>query len=455
MTAEISEKRNPITEGVIWKQLLLFFFPILLSLFFQQLYNMADTMIVGRFVGKEALSAVGGSTGMLTKMIVEFFIGLTSGTTVVVAQYYGAKEEDRVSVAVHTSMVFSVVLGVGIMVIGIPLSPWMLSAMGTPQDIMDLSVFYLRIYFLGIIGNLLYNTGASILRAVGDSRRPLYILIATCFLNILLDVVLIVMFRLGVMGAALATIASQFLSSVMVLLCLMRTKDMHRVCLQKLHMNLAMLKRVVQVGFSAGLQSVMFGISNLIVQGGINSLGTDHVAAWTVHRNIDGLFWMVITAFCSAITTFTGQNYGANKPDRVRKGMRCCMMMTVGISLILSWIFYNWAVLGFGLFTDDAAVTELGISIMRYLCPYYVIYVAVEVFSGALRGVGDCWMPMILCLFGVCILRSGWILLAVPGKRTLENILFSYPLTWFITTAMFIIYYLFFSKLRIRKRIIP
>lgn len=199
----------------------------------------------------------------------------------------------------------------------------------------------------------------------------------------------------------------------------------------------------------------MFGLSNLIVQGSVNSLGTDYVAAWTVHRNIDGLFWMVISSFCAAITTFTGQNYGAGKPDRVRRGMRCCMMMTLGSSLVMSWIFYNWAILGFQLFTDDAAVTEIGIHMMQYLCPFYITYVAVEVFSGTLRGVGDCWMPMILCLFGVCILRSGWILVVVERAGTMETILFSYPLTWVITTIMFMIYYLFFSKLRIRSRIIP
>lgn len=455
MTVEMMERKNQITEGVIWKQLLIFFFPILFSMFFQQLYNMADAMIVGRFVGKEALSAVGGSTGMLTKMIVEFFVGLTSGTTVVVAQYYGAKQAERVSCAVHTSIVFSIVIGIVIMAVGVPLAPWMLAAMGTPADIMELSVLYLRIYFLGIIGNLLYNTGASILRAVGDSKSPLYILIATCMLNVFLDVVLIIVLGLGVLGAAVATIVSQFLSTVMVMCCLMRTRDMHRFSFGKLHMNLSMLFRVVQVGFSAGLQSVMFGISNVIVQSGVNSLGTDYVAAWTAHRNIDGLFWMVISSFCAAITTFTGQNYGAGKPDRVRRGMRCCMAMTVGSSLVMSVIFYKWGIYGFHLFTDDAVVIENAVRIMRYLCPFYVTYVAVEVFSGALRGVGDCWMPMFLCLFGVCIIRSSWIMVAVPRKRELETILFSYPLTWIITTGMFIIYYLYFSKLRIRKRIIP
>lgn len=449
-----SEGKNPITEGVIWKQLLLFFFPILFSMFFQQLYNMADAMIVGRFVGKKALSAVGGSAGMLTKLIVEFFVGLTSGTTVVVAQYYGAKQREAVSEAVHTSLMFSIVIGAVIMILGIPLASGMLGLMGTPAEIMGDSALYLRIYFLGIIGNLLYNTGASILRAVGDSKRPLYILIITCFLNVLLDALFIIIFHWGVMGAALATIVSQFLSAIMVLICLVRVKDMHQVSLKKMHINLPVLFSVVRVGLSAGLQSVMFGISNVIVQSGINSLGTDYVAAWTVHSKIDGLFWMVITSFCAAITTFTGQNYGAGKMQRVRKGMCCCMLMTLGVSVILSVILYHWSIYGYRLFTTDPVVYQTGFRIMRYLCPFYVIYVAVEVFSGALRGVGDCWMPMILCFFGVCIIRSGWILLMLPKNRDFETILFSYPLTWTITTGMFIVYYLCFSKLRIRKRII-
>ena len=217
--------QNQITEGVIWKQLLLFFFPILFGTFFQQLYNTADAVIVGRFVGKEALAAVGGPTGTLINLLVGFFVGLSSGATVIISQFYGAKQPDRVSRAVHTSIAFSIVGGIVLMVIGVAGAPWALSAMGTPDDILNHAVLYMRIYFLGVIGNLIYNMGAGILRAIGDSKRPLYFLIASCFTNIVLDIVFVVFLHMGVMGAALATIISQLISAVLVIIVLMKTKE--------------------------------------------------------------------------------------------------------------------------------------------------------------------------------------------------------------------------------------
>ncbi len=440
--------RNQIIEGVIWKQLLLFFFPILFGTFFQQLYNAADAMIVGRFVGKEALSAVGGSTGMLTQMIVGFFVGLSSGASVIISQYYGAKRPEMVGYAVHTAVAFSILSGVVMMILGILLTPFMLSAMGTPEDVMDLSIQYLRIYFLGMVANLIYNTGAAILRAVGDSRRPLYFLMASCLFNIVLDLLLVVVLGLGVAGAAIATICSQLLSAVLVAVCLMRTKDMYRLSWRQVGLDGRMLKRIIRIGFPAGLQSVMYGFSNVIIQAGFNSLGTDTVAAWAAYSKIDAVFWMMVNSFGIAITTFVGQNYGAGKLDRVRKGVGSCMRMTVAASVIMAVLIYNWGVYGYQLFTTDAEVIRIGIEMMRYLAPVYVTYVAIEILSGALRGVGDCWIPMMLCCVGVCVLRVTWVLIVVPRKRDIFTIMFSYPLTWVITTVLFTIYYLFFSALR-------
>ncbi len=321
------ETGNQITEGVIWKQLLLFFFPILFGTFFQQLYNAADAMIVGRFVGKEALSAVGGSTGMLTQMVVGFFVGLSSGASVIISQYYGAKRPEMVGYAVHTAMAFSIVSGIVMMVAGIWLAPFMLEAMGTPEDVMELSVLYLRVYFAGIIANLIYNTGAAILRAVGDSKRPLNILMVSCLINIAVDVVLVVFLKMGVLGAALATIMSQLLSAVLVVICLMKTRDMYRLDWRLVRLDGRMLKRIIRIGFPAGLQSVMYGLSNVIIQAGINSLGTNTVAAWAAYSKIDAVFWMMVSSFGIAITTFVGQNYGAGKMERVRKGVGSCMKM--------------------------------------------------------------------------------------------------------------------------------
>jgi len=449
---EIDVKTNKITEGVIWQQLLLFFFPILFGTFFQQLYNAADAIVVGRFVGKEALSAVGGSTGMLTQVVVGFFVGLSSGSAVMISQYYGARRPEMVGYAVHTSIAFSILAGLVIMALGIWLAPAMLMAMDTPADVLELSVVYLRIYFAGIIGNLIYNMGAAILRAIGDTRRPLYFLIASCLVNIALDVFFVVGLHMGVMGAALATIISQAFSAVLVILVLVKAQDMYRLNLKQIRIDSLMLKRIVRIGFPAGLQSVMYSSSNVIIQSSINALGTNTVAAWAAYSKLDSVFWMIVNAFGISVTTFVGQNYGARKPERVREGIRCCMVMTLVVSLLISFLIYNWGIYGFQLFSTDADVVRIGIDMMRYLTPFYVTYVTIEILSGALRGVGDCWVPMILCCFGVCALRITWILLAVPLKRDMYTIMFSYPMTWVVTTVLFIIYYLFFSKLKMGKK---
>lgn len=251
-TENVIEKENKIVTGVIWQQLLLFFFPILFGTFFQQLYNAADAVIVGRFVGKEALSAVGGGTGTLIQLLVGFFVGLSSGATVIISQYYGAKRAEMVGYAVHTSIAFSLVAGVGMMIVGITAAPWALRAMSTPEDILGPSTTYIRIYFLGVIGNLIYNMGAGILRAVGDSKRPLYFLIVSCLTNIVLDIAFVIGLHRGVAGAALATILSQALSAVLVLWVLMRTKDMHRLELRKIRFDGRMFRRIIRIGLPAG-----------------------------------------------------------------------------------------------------------------------------------------------------------------------------------------------------------
>ena len=444
-------KANGITEGSIFGQLLLFFFPILFGTFFQQLYNTADAVVVGRFVGKQALAAVGGTTSTLINLMVGFFVGLSSGATVVISQYYGAKKADKVHWAVHTSVAFSVIGGVLFMAVGLVGARWALTAMHTPEDVMDHAVTYIRIYFLGMVPNLLYNMGAGILRAVGDSRRPLYFLIGSCFVNIILDVVLVAVLRMGVAGAALATISSQLFSAILVILCLTRTQDMYKVEWRKIRIDSRMLQRIIRIGIPAGMQSVMYNISNIIIQAGVNNLGTDNVTAWATYGKVDGLYWMMINALGIAATTFVGQNYGAGKMVRVHRGVRTCMVMTILASLGMSFLIYRYGVYGYELFTTDQDVITIGIAMMRYLAPLYVEYVAIEILSGALRGVGDCWRPMIISLLGVCVLRVGWILIAVPLKRDIYTIMFSYPLTWVTTTMLFVIYYLFFGKLKIEK----
>ena len=439
---------NGITEGVIWKQLLIFFFPILFGTFFQQLYNTVDAVIVGRFVGKEALAAVGGSTGTLINLLVGFFVGLSSGATVIISQFYGGGREKRVSEAVHTAIAFSLACGVGLMVIGIAASPIALRAMGTPDDIMQYSLSYIRIYFLGIIPNLVYNMGAGILRAIGDSKRPLYYLMASCFTNIVLDLVLVVWLRLDVRGAAIATIVSQLVSAVLVVLQLLRTKDSYRLVIRKIRLNLFMVMRIVRIGLPAGLQSVMYSASNIIIQSSVNSLGTDTVAAWTAYSKIDSVYWMIISALGISITTFVGQNYGAGKLDRVKRGIYVCLGLSFLITAILSVTLYLGGGYIYLMFTADAAVIAKGMEILHFLVPAFATYVCIEVLSGALRGTGDSWIPMIMTAVGVCALRVLWILVAVPLKPDILTVVFSYPLTWSITSILFLVYFYCFSSLK-------
>ena len=441
-------KENRITEGSIFGQLLLFFFPILFGTFFQQLYNTADAMVVGRFVGKQALAAVGGSTSTLINLLVGFFVGLSSGATVVVSQFYGARKADKVHWAVHTSIAFSVIGGIIFMIVGLVGSPWALEAMKTPEDVMGHAVVYIRIYFLGIIVNLVYNMGAGILRAVGDSRRPLYFLIASCFTNIILDVLLVAVLRMGVAGAALATITSQLLSAVLVVRALMKTDDMYKLEWKKVRIDQRMLQRIVRIGIPAGMQSVMYNISNVIIQAGVNTLGTDNVTAWATYGKVDGLYWMMINALGISATTFVGQNFGAGRLDRVRKGAGACMVIGVVLTASVGAVLYNGGHLLVELFTTDLQVQAISMDLLHFMVPTFITYIAIEILSGTLRGVGDAWMPLVITGIGVCAVRVLWIMLVLPHYHTIIGAAFCYPLTWSLTTVAFVIYYYFFSSLR-------
>ena len=451
MDAECRGKKtqvNGITEGSIFGQLLLFFFPILFGTFFQQLYNTADAVVVGRFVGKQALAAVGGTTSTLIKLMVGFFVGLSSGATVVISQYYGAKKADKVHWAVHTSVAFSVIGGICFMVIGLVGARWALTAMHTPEDVMDHAVTYIRIYFLGMIPNLLYNMGAGILRAVGDSKRPLYFLIGSCFVNIVLDVLLVAGFHMGVGGAALATISSQLFSAIMVIWCLTHTEDMYKVEWKKVKIDGRMLQRIVRIGIPAGMQSVMYNISNIIIQAGVNNLGTDNVTAWATYGKVDGLYWMMINALGISVTTFVGQNFGARRMDRVRKGAGACMAIGVILTAAVSIGLYFWGYLFVELFTADQQVQQISMDLIRFMAPTYITYITIEILSGTLRGVGDAWMPLIITGIGVCLVRVLWIICAMPHFQSILAAAFCYPLTWTLSSIAFVVYYYFFSSLK-------
>ena len=433
---------NQITEGVIWKQLLAFFFPILFGTFFQQLYNTTDAIVVGNFVGKQALAAVGGPASTLINLLVGFFTGLSSGATVVISQFYGAKHKDDVRKAVHTSIALSIAGGAVIMVLGIAFAGVALRAMNTPEDIMGMSLTYMRIYFLGVIPSLIYNMGSGILRAVGDSKRPLYFLIASTLTNIVLDLFFVLVLRMGVAGVAIATSLSQVASAAMVMYALMKTDDMYRLYLREIRFSPSILSAIIRIGLPAGLQSTMYSVSNLIIQASINSFGTDTIAAWTAYSKIDGMFWMIMSAYGVSITTFAGQNYGAGKYDRIHKSVRVCISMSAFTSVLLSAIVLVGGRFFLGLFTDDPGVADIGMSIIHVIAPTYITYICIEILGGTARGCGDSIIPMLLTCFGVCVLRVIWILGIVPIHRDLATVAFSYPLTWAVTSIMFIIYYL-------------
>lgn len=432
---------NGITEGVIWKQLLLFFFPIVLGTFFQQLYNTADAIIVGKFVGKEALAAVGGSTGTLVNLLVGFFVGVASGASVIIAQLYGARRVEDVSRAVHTTIALAIASGTLLTVVGLTFADDILRLMGTPEEVMGHAVQYLSIYFMGMIPQLIYNIGSGILRAVGDSRRPMLFLICAAMTNIVLDVIFVLGLNMGVKGAAWATILSQLVSAIMILGSLHRAQPVYRLYTRKIRFHGDMLTRIVTIGLPAGLQSVMYSLSNIIIQTSVNGFGTDVMAAWTAYGKIDGLFWMMISAFGVSITTFAGQNFGAKLYDRMRRSIRVCLGIAACSTVLMSVLIFTVGRPMLGMFTDDPHVVEIGMSIIRLIVPMWITYLCIEILSGAMRGAGDSLVPTLLTLVGVCMVRIFWVTVIVPMRHELSTLIFSYPLTWSITSILFIIYF--------------
>ena len=433
--------QNQITEGSILKPLLSFFFPILLGTFFQQLYNTVDAIIVGNFVGTAALGAVGGPTAVVINFLVNLFVGLSSGATVVIAQYYGARQGQELREAVHTGIALALAAGVVINVVGVLLSGPVLRLMGTPEDVMGYALTYLRVYFCGSIASFIYNMGASILRAVGDTRRPLYFLMAACLTNIVLDLLFVVGFHLDVFGAALATILSQVVSAALVAVSLLRPGTVYAVVPREIRFHPDKLRSIVRIGLPAGIQSNMYTISNMVLQSCINSFGTVTVAAWTAFGKVDSFYWLVSGAFGVSITTFVSQNFGARKYDRVKKGVLVCLAVTFSVTAVISLLFCGAAPALLRLFTNDAAVIELGHKVMWFTAPFYATFVCIEIFSGAVRGTGDSLKPMLLTCSGVCVLRVLWVLLVLPHFRMLETVLVSYPISWTVTSILYIIYY--------------
>lgn len=444
-----TRERQQITEGVIWKQLLIFFFPILMGTFFQQMYNTVDTIIVGRLVGTEALAAV-GATGPLVSMVNGFFIGVSSGATVVLSQAYGAGDRKGVEDSIHTGVALSLVLGVMLTAIGICLGGRVMGWMGTPENCMADATTYLRIYFAGSVGTVVYNMGAGILRAMGDSKRPMLFLMVTCILNVVLDLLFVAVLHMGVAGAALATVLSQMISAVLPIVVLLRQKE-DRLELRKLRIERSLLGRILRIGIPAGLQFVTFDFSNILIQSGINSFGDITMAAWTAHGKTDALTWMVTGAFGVSITTFVGQNFGAQKYSRIRKGTWTCLAMGVVMVAALDALLLAFRTPILGIYTDNPEVIAVGSMVMLSIMPYEFLFMPIEVFAGTMRGVGNSLMPTLITGSCVCLFRVVWLMTAVRHWHSLKTLTLSYPLSWALAAAVFLAVY--FKGNWLRRRI--
>ena len=435
------KREQNITEGVIWKQILIFFFPILMGAFFQQMYNTVDTIIVGRYVGTQALAAV-GSTGSLINLVSGFFIGVSSGATVVLSQFFGARDRSGVSKVLHTGMVLAVVLGLVTTLLGICAGPAVLRLIKTPESCLDDATLYARVYFSGAVASVMYNMGAGILRAMGDSRRPLIFLIVTCFTNIILDILFVVVLGWGVAGAAAATVLAQAISAVLVILTLAKLPEDIRLRVGKLNLEPALLGRILAIGVPAGLQFITFDLSNLLIQSGINSFGAVTMAAWTAFGKADGLTWMITGAFGVAVTTFVGQNFGAQKFDRIRQSVRVCLAMSVAMigSIAALELYFREVLLGF--FTTDADVIRVGAYAMLWIVPFNVLFCPVEIFGGTMRGTGYSVVPTAITSLCICGFRVLWVMTAVRAWHTIEMLCITYPLSWLLAATVFFITYL-------------
>lgn len=439
-------EKNEITEGVIWKQLLIFFFPIMLGMLVQQLYTTVDTIIVGRFVGKEALASVGGPAAVLANIVVTFFNGLANGAAVIIAQYYGAKDREKLHTGLHTAYTFSIVVSVIVTTLGTLLTPWLLQIMNTPEDMMPSSTVYLRIYFMGIIFTLIYNMGSAIMRAAGDSRRPLIYLIVCSVMNIVLDMFMVIVLKMGIAGAAIATVISQCVSAVLVTYSLTRAYDAMKLKFSQLRMNMNMLRSELRIGIPGALQACAYGITNIIIQSVVNSFGTDTAAGWAAYGKLDMIFWTVASALGAAVTTFAGQNYGAKKMSRVYKSIRVNIGISYlfdGVILLVLFVFCEPL---YHLFTTDANVISIGVYMLRFLVPSYLISILLENLTGGLRGMGDVFWPTVFTFAGLFLVRLPWILIVTAKYHKVEVLLTSYPLAWGATLICLIPYYFWRKK---------
>lgn len=440
MNEKKTSSNGLMTEGSIGKQLILFAFPLLLGNLFQQLYNTVDAVIVGKFVGSEALAAVNSSTPLIN-LLVSFFMGISVGAGVVISQYYGANNNKKLHDAVHTTVALALASGLFMTFIGILLSPTILRLMGTPEDVMEQSTIYLKIYFAGILGIVIYNMCSGILRAVGDSKKPLYFLIVSSIVNIVLDLVFVIIFKMGVSGVALATLIAQFVSAGLTIYVLIKTSSSFKLTLKDIKFNKLQIRKIVRIGLPTGIQNTIVSFSNVVVQGNINSFGTLAMAGCGSYAKVDGFAILPAMSIAMALTTFTGQNIGAKKYSRVRQGAKIGTIFSIVTVVFISAIIIIFTPTILKIFTNDSDVIYYGTLMMKCLAPAYIFLGLTHSFSGILRGAGKTTIPMIVMICSWCLLRMAWVLTLTPIFNDIRTVFLGYPVTWFASAVILLVYY--------------
>lgn len=428
-------------NGPLFGKLLLFTLPLMLSGILQLLFNAADVVVVGRFAGSQALAAV-GATGSLTNLLVNLFIGLSVGANVLVARYYGGKQEQEVSDTVHTSMVVSVAGGILLAMIGIIAAKPLLTLMDTPADVIGQSTLYMRIYFAGMPVMLLFNFGSAILRAIGDTRRPLaYLTIAGC-INVMLNLFFVIALKMGVAGVALATVISQCVSAGLILRCLLKAEGCFRLSPKKLRIDKDKFRKIAGIGLPAGIQGSLFSISNVLIQSSVNSFGSVVMAGNTAGSNVEGFVYTAMNSVHQTAVSFTGQNLGGKRYDRINRILIECLLFVTVIGLVMG----NGAVLFgnqiLGLYSSDAQVIAYGLQRLKMICTLYCLCGIMDVLVGSIRGLGYAVMPMIVSLLGACAFRVVWIYTVFQWDRTLRTLYLSYPVSWALTAFAHLICFL-------------
>ena len=440
-----------MTNGPLFGKIVTFAVPLALSGVLQLLFNAADMVVAGQFAGPQALAAV-GSTGALINLIINLFIGLSVGVNVLVARYFGSGQQKDLSETAHTAILTSLLSGVALIFIGFALSRPLLTMMGTPEDVIDHSVLYMRIYFAGMPVIMLYNFGGAILRAVGDTRRPLYFLTIAGVVNVCMNLFFVIVLKMGVAGVATATVLSQCISAALVLRCLVKSDAAYRVDLKQLRIVKGKLIQMMKIGIPAGIQGATFSISNVLIQSTINSFGSVAMAGATASSNLEGFLFTVVDAFTQAAQSFTSQNYGAKKPERVSRVYHICLASAAAVTVLMGGGAYLAGKSLLGLYTTEAQVVEYGMRRMLItMVPYFTI-VLMNVTVGVLRGLGSSILPMMMSIGGTCGLRILWIYTILPLNPTWEMLFLSYPITWLITG---ILHYICYRVIRKRHVISP